>query len=92
MTDYTLEIYKVDRRTKAGERLVETIDYTNMSGNAMMDEMKHMRSSKYPSPKYRLDFVETYRAVRNIMNGKIVMERYDQPWCLSVGSETYWQS
>jgi len=87
---YTLEVYKKDRRTKAGEKLVEKVDYDGYSGNAMMDEIKYLHNHKYPRNKYRLDFFETWVTRKNMMSGKEYQERYDTPYYCSASSETYW--
>lgn len=55
--DYTLKVYKVDRRAKNGERLVLEVPYPNYSGTAMMDELFYLRKFKYkPENGYRVDF------------------------------------
>ena len=88
---YTLEVYRFDKRTKSGERLVGKYDYSNYSGNAMMDEIKHLHGSGlYPRSKYRLDFVETMITRKNAMTGETYLERYDTPYSCSPSSETYW--
>lgn len=87
---YTLEVYKIDRRTKAGERLVEKRDYEGYSGNAMMDEIKWLRQFEFPRNKFRLDFVQTWVTRRNLQTGKEFQERYDTPYYCSPSSETYW--
>lgn len=91
MTTYTLEVYKRDRRLKAGERLVHTKDYENMSGNAMMDLIYMLKQDTYPLEKgYRMDFEETYVTRKNLLTGEEYQERYDTPYSCSPSSETYW--
>ena len=87
---YTLEVYKKDARCRAGEKLVEKIDYENTSGNAMMDEVKYLHSSKYPRDRYRLEFTETWVTRHNVLTGEEFQERYDTPYYCSPRSETYW--
>ena len=90
---YTLEVYRLDKRCKAGERLVGKYDYDGYSGNAMMDEIKHLHGSGlYPRSKYRLDFQFTWVTRRNLMTGEEFQERYDTPYYSSPSSETYWSS
>lgn len=92
MLEYTLEIYKVDRRCKLGEMLVGKYDYHQKSGNWMMEEMRDLRSRLYPSPKYRIELHETYVYRKNLMTGEEFKERYDTPYYCSPSSETYWSS
>jgi len=87
---YTLEVYRIDKRTKAGEKLVKKIDYDGYSGNAMMDEIKYLHNNEFPRNKYRLDFFETYVTRKNAMTGKEYQERYDTSYFSSPSSETYW--
>lgn len=90
--DYTMEVYKRDRRVRGGLKLVEKIDYENMSGNAMMDEMKDLYNHRFPRSKYSLDFVETWVTRKNALTGEEFQERYDTPYHCSAASETYWSS
>lgn len=87
---YTLEIYKLDKRCKAGEKLVEKVDYDMYSGTAMMDVVKDLYNHEYPRNKYRLDFFQTWVTKRNAMDGKEFQERYDTPYYCSPSSESYW--
>ena len=92
MLAYTLEIYKVDRRCKAGEKLVGKYDYHKVSGTWMQEEMQDLRWRLYPSPKYRMELHETYVTRRNAITGAEYEERYDTPYAASPSSETYWSS
>lgn len=89
---YTLEVYKKDARTKSGEKLVGKYDYPNYSGNAMMDEIKDLRSRLYPQDKFRLEFFETWVTRHNVLTGEAFQERYDTPYYASPRSETFWSS
>jgi hypothetical protein len=89
---YTLEVYRFDKRSKAGERLVKKVDYDGYSGNAMMDVLKDLHAHEYPRSKYRLDFFPTWVTKRNFMTGEEFQERYDTPYYCSPSSETYWSS
>lgn len=81
--DYTVEMYKLDRRTKEGMKLVYKTDYTDVT----LDQMERM----YPRrPKYIVKIVETYVTRTNMMSGKEYQERYDTPRYCSPSSEAYW--
>lgn len=81
--DYTVEMYRIDRRTKEGKVLVYKQDYTNVD-YAQMERMYPRR------PRYIVQIHETYVERRNLMSGDLVRERYDTPHCCSVASESYW--
>jgi hypothetical protein len=89
---FTLEIYKMDRRTKEGQRLVGKYDYDRADKAAMEREI----AALYPTYKkvdgYIFNIVETYREVTNLITGTTILERYDTPFACSVGSETYWSA
>ena len=89
---FTLEIYKMDRRVKEGQRLVGKYDYDRADKAAMEREI----AALYPTYKkvdgYIFNVVETYREVTNMMTGNTIFERYDTPFACSVGSDRYWQS
>ena len=81
--DYTVEMYKLDRRTKDGMKLVYKTDYTGVT----LDQMERM----YPKrPKYIVKIVETYVTRTNMMSGGQYKERYDTPNFCSPSSESYW--
>ena len=83
--EYTLEVYKADKRTKEGEKLVEKIDlgditYGDADGILMAKEMQG----------YRCELHETYVTRTNLMGGAEYQERYDTPRYCSPSSEAYW--
>lgn len=81
--DYTVEMYKLDRRTKDGMKLVYKTDYTDVT----LDQMERM----YPRrPKYIVKIFETYVTRTNMMSGREYKERYDTPRYCSPSSESYW--
>lgn len=88
--EYTIEIYKSDKRLKAGKKLVDSIEivaFDAKDANSIAEEKMKGRGEKF---SYELH--ETYYEVRNIMSGKIVKEHYKTPYSCSVGSETYFCS
>lgn len=89
---YTLYVYKSDKRVKEGERIVHKEDYPGYSGNAMMDEVKFLRSKYPPAKGYRMDFEDTYVQRQNLMSGAMVWERHDLPYSCRVSSECYWSN
>ena len=86
---YTLEVYKTDKRTKSGERLVSKTDYDNVN----MSMFLHTVKTTWPnSAGYRTEVHKTYVARKNFMSGENFQERYDTPYSCSPSSETYWSS
>lgn len=87
--DYTIEIYKVDKRRKEGKKLIECVEI-----NAPDEATADVRGRELTMHDSKLTFEvhETYRMVRNIMSGRMVREHYKTPYSCSVASESYWCS
>jgi len=82
---YTVEIYKTDKRTKAGERLVQKKDYaTDNRSTLELSVRAHLQKGE------RYEIQETYVTRKSLMNGAEFKERYDTPYYCSPSSETYW--
>lgn len=89
--DYTLYIYKLDRRTKTGERLFSTTVWTGRTADGMEREVKELlMSGLYPVSQFRFEYVPTYKYVKNLMSGKEVKIEHDTPRCCDPSSELYW--
>jgi hypothetical protein len=87
MMEYTVEVYKKDARTKAGERLVDKVDLTCH----LLSVLEFNCDVKYPASKgYRYEIHETYVTRNNMMSGAKYYERYDTPRYCSPSSEAYW--
>jgi len=84
---YTIEIYKRDRRTKQGERLVHKADHDTDNLSMLEHTVKHTWRA---SQGYRYEIHETYVTRKNLMGGKEYQERYDTPHFCSPSSESYW--
>jgi len=84
---YTLEVYKQDKRTKAGERLFLKQDYETMT----LEEVEWVVRVCYPTNKgFRCEVHETYVTRKVLGTDKEFQERYDTPYYCSPSSETYW--
>lgn len=86
---YTVEIYKQDRRSKSGERLVLKQDYDTDNLSVLEHSVKH---TWLKSGGYRYEIHETFVTRKNLMSGTEFRERYDTPWSASPASETYWST
>jgi hypothetical protein len=85
LTEYTLEIYKTDKRTKEGKRLVAKQDFapsTEAYINIVADGKRKLGLI--------VEVFETFVTRKNIMSGKEFQERYDTPYYCSPSSESFW--
>ena len=89
-TDWTLYIYKVDRRKKTGERLFSTTVWQNRDEESMQREVNELHLHHYPRAQFRMEFAPTTKWVKNLMSGEMVEIAYDTPLCCDPSSETYW--
>jgi len=87
--EYTVEVYKLDKRKKAGERLEHKVEYKDVdyvtlyAGAAIM----------WPATKgFRVEIHETYVTRKNLLSGTEFTERYDTPSYCSPSSESYWSA
>ena len=99
MSFYTVEVYKKDKRIKAGSRTIRwgknkvglrfvlSQDYDGKT----REELEEICKTGYPErKKFVTEIHETYVERRNIMSGKVYKERYDTPNFCSPSSESYW--
>ena len=87
---YTVEVYKTDKRTKKGERLVQKFEHLG-DRKGMKEELKHLyETSWFAKDGYRFEIHETYVTRTSAANGQEFQERYDTPYYCSPSSETYW--
>lgn len=83
--DYTVEVYKLDKRLKEGKKLSYKTDYTGVT----LEQMERM----YPARKGYVRFIhETFVTKKNLMSGIEYQERYDTPYYCSPSSESYWSA
>jgi hypothetical protein len=85
MKEYTLEIYKKDRRTKEGRRLINKEDFAPVTKDYIETVAEKKRKLGFEVEVY-----ETFVTKKNLMGGKEFQERYDTPYYCSPSSETYW--
>lgn len=85
MKEYTLEIYKADKRMKEGRRLISKTDFAESTKDYI---------ETVADAKRKLGFIvevfETYVTRTNMMGGAEYQERYDTPRYCSPSSEAYW--
>ena len=89
--DYTMYIYKLDRRTKTGERLFSTTVWPGRTEEGMEREVRELlMSGLYPVSKFRFEYHPTKVTVKSLMTGQDVEIDRDTPWCCNPASESFW--
>ena len=88
---HTMYIYKADKRTKLGERLVSVTVWQHRDDAEMAQEVRAWQNGSYPvSLGYRIECHPTMVTVKSLMTGEDVQIDRDTPWCCNPASETYW--
>jgi hypothetical protein len=91
LQDYTMYIWKLDRRLKTGRRAVQTYVYRAKHDQWMREEVRDLQAGLYPKSKgFILEFVPTMRTVKNLMTGEEVQIPYDTPRSCDPSTELYW--
>jgi hypothetical protein len=85
LTEYTIEVYKCDRRVKGSYRLIEKKDFAPVT-EAYINTV----AEKFMNDGFIVKIFETYVTKTNLMGGKEFTERYDTPIYCSPSSESYW--
>ena len=94
LTEYTIEVYKADKRikkderygrNKAGLRCVEIVDFAP-STRAYIDTVVAEKQQQ----GFVVRLFETYITRTNLIGGKEYKERYDTPNYCSPSCESYW--
>ena len=85
--NFTMYVYKQDKRTKSGERLISTQVFTDCT-QADMESIVQVGSRR--DPMCRFEFVPTTKTVRNLMTGELVEIAHDTPRSCDPSSELYW--
>lgn len=88
--NFSIEIYKSDKRRKEGKKLVEVVEIEVENYEDALIFAENKMDGK--GVKFSYEIHETYRMVRNIMSGVMVKEHYKTPFSCSVGSESYFSN
>ena len=84
--NYTIEVYKLDKRTRRGKKFIESVDLVKT-----LDEVKEFIKVQYPSDKkFVVSIHETFVTRKNLMSGELYQERYDTPSYCSPSCASYW--
>ncbi len=87
LTEYTLEIYKTDRRTKEGRRLYAVNEFAPCTRDYIEIVAEQKRKLGFIVKVY-----ETYVTRKNALTGLEFKERYDTPYYASPSSESFWSN
>ena len=88
--DYTMYIYKRDRRTKTGERLYSTTVWQARTAEGIKRECNELYDL-YPATKgWRFECIPTMKRVLNLMSGVEIEIPHDTPRSCDPSSELYW--
>ena len=83
--DYTVELYRLDRRYKEGRVLWSKTDYVDTDLSTV--------ETACPVRRGYVRFIyETWVTRKNLMTGELFRERYDTPWSCSPASESFWSN
>ena len=85
LTEYTLEIYKQDRRIKGGKRLITKEDFAPSTADYIQTVIDAKRKLGFI-----VEVFETFVTRKNLMTGKSYQERYDTVYHCSPSSESFW--
>ena len=88
--DYTMYIYKTDKRTKSGERLVSTTVWTDRTEEAMRHECNGLYWLYPAKDGFRFEYFPSLKTVTNLMSGKQIQIPHDTPRSCDPSSELYW--
>jgi hypothetical protein len=87
--NWTMYIYKNDRRYTTGQRLFSTTVWRDRDEATMMREVQEL-AQLYPASQFQITFCPTTKTVKNLMTGELVEIAHDTPRSCDPSSELYW--
>ncbi len=88
--NWTMYIYKRDRRTRSGERLFSTTVWLGRDAAAMKRECNELYALYPATGGWRMEYFPATKTVKNLMSGQDVEIAYDTPRSCDPSSELYW--
>ena len=88
--DWTLYIYKRDRRTKSGERLFSTTVWPGLDRDGINRTVTELYPLYKATDGWRMEAVPSMKTVKNLMSGVEVQIPHDTPRACDPSSELYW--
>ena len=90
--DYTMHIYKADKRCKSGERSVSRTIWKDRTQAGMRRECNELYNLYPATQGYRFEYYPTMKTVKSLMTGADVQIDADTPWSCNPASESYWSN
>ena len=84
---HTVYVWKTDRRTKRGERLVSTTVWKDRDALTVLREVEPLYPKIYG---FRVEVVPATKWVKNLITGVMVEIAHDTPRACDPSSELYW--
>ena len=89
--NYTMYIYKADKRKKSGERLVFTYVLEGRDDNGMRREVAELFEPYPPSKGYRFEWFPSMTTVKSLMTGmEVGIRTEDKGTFMDPSQERYW--
>ena len=88
--NWTLYIYKADKRCKTGERLFSTTVWHAQDAEGMKRECNELYDLYPATQGWRMECFPSMKTVRNLMSGALVEIAHDTPRSCDPSSELYW--
>jgi len=95
--EYTLRIYKADRRlikgsgrNKPGQRCVGSYQFVGQDAEGMEREVRELKALYKPADGFTFEYFPTYKTVKNLMTGQDVVIDAETPRSCDPSSELYW--
>jgi hypothetical protein len=90
-TDWTVYIYKQDRRYTTGQRLYSTTVWTGRDAAGIEREVVALKQQLYPDAKgWCIVWEPQMKTVKNLMTGADIEIPTDTPRSCDPSSELYW--
>lgn len=92
MQNYTLEVFKKDRRCRSGERFCKRYQYRDVSSTWMAEEVSDLQRRLYRSQDgWRLEWHPSTVWVSSLASGRLVEIAYDEAGtACDPSQERYW--
>jgi hypothetical protein len=89
--NYTVYIYKTDKRTKTGERRVYTFVIENRDADGMRRECNELYDVYPATQGYRFEYFPTMTTVKSLMTGmEVGIRTEDKGTFMDPSQERYW--
>jgi len=88
--DYTVIVYKTDKRTKEGERRIKRISFEQLTQEEADNTVSMLKKSQYKGNKYRIELHKTWKTRYDSQTGDEFKEYFETPFGCSRSSESYY--